>query len=204
MKCGVVYLEAPALKHKQTKTYTLTTSSPPPPPPNKPKPKKQQQKNKKTKQNKSKNKQKNLHSHTQASLNDDLITELEFTEALSGLSKDTAPGLDKFKPIPKLGKDHSKLKGYRRLTMQNTTGKLMERIVARKFARDLERRNIPKPRRTQSRQNHLGKRSQIRRRIYTLLSLVIMMVVIMMVIMMVAVMIVAIMVEAVMMRVLLL
>ena len=29
--------------------------------------------------------------------NDDLITELEFTEALSGLSKDTAPGPDKIK-----------------------------------------------------------------------------------------------------------
>ena len=29
--------------------------------------------------------------------NDDLITELEFTEALSGLSKDTAPGPDKVK-----------------------------------------------------------------------------------------------------------
>ena len=30
------------------------------------------------------------------------------------------------KPIPKLGKDHRKLNGYRILTMQNTTGKLME------------------------------------------------------------------------------
>ena len=29
--------------------------------------------------------------------NDDLITELEFIEALSGLSKDTAPGPDKVK-----------------------------------------------------------------------------------------------------------
>ena len=32
---------------------------------------------------------------TEASSNDDLITELEFTEALSGLSKDTAPGPDR-------------------------------------------------------------------------------------------------------------
>ena len=31
-----------------------------------------------------------------------------------------------FKPIPKLGKDHSKLTGCHVLTMQNTTGKLME------------------------------------------------------------------------------
>ena len=139
---------------------------------------------------------------TEIGSNDDLITELEFTEALSILSKDTAPGPDKvkysdiknlsvdnkselfrlyeesfatgqvpedwshsyLKPIPKLGKDHSKLKGYRILTMQNTTGKLMERIVARKLAQDLERRNVlpPKPRRIPSRKNHLGKHSQIR------------------------------------------
>ena len=49
------------------------------------------------------------------------------------------------KPIPKAGKDHSKLNGYRILTMQNTTGKLMERIVARKLAQDLERRNVLPP-----------------------------------------------------------
>ena len=109
-----------------------------------------------------------------------MITELEFTEALSGLSKDTAPGNDRvkysdiknlsvdnksqlfrlyeesfatgqfpedwsdsyFKPIPKPGKDLSTLNGYRILTMQNTTGKLMERIVARKLTQDLERRNV--------------------------------------------------------------
>ena len=139
---------------------------------------------------------------TEAGSNDDMITELEFTEALSGLSKDTAPGPDRvkysdiknlsvhnkselfrlyeesfatgqvpedwshsyLKPIPKPGKDHSKLNGYRILTMQNTTGKLMERIVARKLAQDLERRNVlpPKLRRIQSRKIHLGKRSQIR------------------------------------------
>ena len=117
---------------------------------------------------------------TEAGSNDDMITELEFTEALSGLSKDTAPGPDRvkysdiknlsvhnksklfrlykesfatgqvpedwshsyLKPIPKPGKDHSKLNGYRILTMQNTTGKLMERIVARKLVQDLERRNV--------------------------------------------------------------
>ena len=137
-----------------------------------------------------------------------MITELEFTEALSGLSKDTAPGPDRvkysyiknlsvdnkielfrlyeesfatgqvpkdwshsyLKPIPKPGKDHSKLNGYSILTTQNTMGKLMERIVARKLAQDLERRNVlptpppppPQPRRIQSRKIHLGKRSQIR------------------------------------------
>ena len=42
------------------------------------------------------------------------------------------------KPIPKPAKDHGKLNGYRILTVQNTTGKLMERIVARKLAQDLE------------------------------------------------------------------
>ena len=46
------------------------------------------------------------------------------------------------KPIPKQGKDHSKMNGYRILTMQNITGKLMERIVAGKLAQDLERRNV--------------------------------------------------------------
>ena len=137
-----------------------------------------------------------------AGSNDDQITELEFTEALSRLKKDTAPGPDKvkysdiknlsedgkselfrlyeesfstgripedwshsyLKPIPKPGKDHSKLNGYRILTMQNTTGKLMERIVARKLAEDLERkkRASTEPRRVQRRKNYLGKRCQIR------------------------------------------
>ena len=45
----------------------------------------------------------------------------------------------------KPGKDHSKLNGYCILTMQNTMGKLMERIVARKLAQDLERRNVLPP-----------------------------------------------------------
>ena len=108
-----------------------------------------------------------------------MITELEFTETLSGLSKHTAPGpvrvkysdiknlsvdnkselfrlyeesfstgqvpedlSDSYlKPIPKPGKDHSKLNGYRILTMQNTTGKLMEPFDAQ----ELERRNALPP-----------------------------------------------------------
>ena len=49
------------------------------------------------------------------------------------------------KPIPEAGKDSSKLNRYRILTMHNTTGKLMERIVARKLAQDLERRNVLPP-----------------------------------------------------------
>ena len=47
------------------------------------------------------------------------------------------------KPIP--GKDHSKLNRYCILTMHNTTGKLMEQIVARKLTQDLKRRNIFPP-----------------------------------------------------------
>ena len=120
---------------------------------------------------------------TEAGSNDDLVTELEFTEALPGLSQDTAPGPDRvkysdiknlsvdnknelfrlqeasfatgpvpedwlhsyLKPIPKPEKDHSKLNGYRILKMQKTTEKLMERIVARKLAQDLERRNVLLP-----------------------------------------------------------
>ena len=42
------------------------------------------------------------------------------------------------KLIPKLGKDHCNLIGYRILTKQNTIGKLTEFIVARKPNRDLE------------------------------------------------------------------
>ena len=49
------------------------------------------------------------------------------------------------KPILNPGKDHSKLNGYHIPTMQNTTGKLMERIVARKLAQDLDRRNVLPP-----------------------------------------------------------
>ena len=49
------------------------------------------------------------------------------------------------KPLPKPGKDHRKLNGYRILTMQNTVGKLMECIIARKLARDLEERAVLPP-----------------------------------------------------------
>ena len=49
---------------------------------------------------------------TEVSSNDDLITELEFTEALSGLSKDTPPGSDKVKysDIKNLSVDNSDAK----------------------------------------------------------------------------------------------
>ena len=132
---------------------------------------------------------------TEASVNDNLITELEFTAALSGLSKDTPPGPDKvkysdiknlsvdnkselfrlyegsfvtgqipedwshsyLKPIPRSGKD-------RILMVQNTTEKLMERILGQEACSGLgkEKRTSPKPRRAQNRKIHLGKRSQIR------------------------------------------
>ncbi|NQZ78185.1 MAG: endonuclease/exonuclease/phosphatase family protein, partial [Ekhidna sp.] len=46
------------------------------------------------------------------------------------------------KPLPKQGKDNRQLNGYRILTMQNIIGKLMERVVAKKLARDLEFRQI--------------------------------------------------------------
>ena len=47
---------------------------------------------------------------TEVGSNDDLITELEFTETLSGLSKDTAPGPDKVKysDIKNLSVDNKK------------------------------------------------------------------------------------------------
>ena len=47
--------------------------------------------------------------------------------------------------------------------MQNTTGKLMELIVARKLAQDLEGRKVlPQAKKDTEQENHLGKRSQIR------------------------------------------
>ena len=49
------------------------------------------------------------------------------------------------KALPKPGKDHRQLNGYRILTMQNTVGKLMESIIARKLTRDLEQREILPP-----------------------------------------------------------
>ena len=49
------------------------------------------------------------------------------------------------KPIPKPAKGQHKLNGYRIHTVYNTVGKLMERTVARKLARDLEGRKILPP-----------------------------------------------------------
>ena len=49
------------------------------------------------------------------------------------------------KALPKPGKDHKKLNGYRILTMQNTVGKLLERIIAKKLSRDLEERGVLPP-----------------------------------------------------------
>jgi hypothetical protein len=43
-------------------------------------------------------------------------------------------------PLPKPNKDHSKINGYRIITMHNTAGKLLERIAARWLASDLEQR----------------------------------------------------------------
>ena len=41
-------------------------------------------------------------------------------------------------PVPKPEKDPTSIKGYRIVTMQNTVGKLLEKIVARRLARQLE------------------------------------------------------------------
>ena len=66
------------------------------------------------------------------------------------------------RPIPKPRKDHHKLNGYRILTMQNTIGKLMERIVAAKLDRDLHDRGIlPANGGGQTRKRHMGKCSSI-------------------------------------------
>ena len=46
------------------------------------------------------------------------------------------------RPIPKPEKDHRKLNGYNNFIMQNTIGKLLECIVARKLARNLHDREI--------------------------------------------------------------
>ena len=42
--------------------------------------------------------------------------------------------------IPKPGRDHSQLNGYRIITMQNTVGKLMEKQVAKQLTQDLEQK----------------------------------------------------------------
>ena len=41
-------------------------------------------------------------------------------------------------PVPKPDKDKTSIKGYRIVTMQNTVGKLLEKIVARRLAIQLE------------------------------------------------------------------
>jgi len=35
--------------------------------------------------------------------------------------------------LPKLGKDHTKVKGWRPIVLANTTGKLAEKIIAQKL-----------------------------------------------------------------------
>ncbi|XP_012940510.1 uncharacterized protein LOC106012342 [Aplysia californica] len=39
-------------------------------------------------------------------------------------------------PLPKPGKDHSNIKGYRIITMQNTYGKILEKIVAKRLRKE--------------------------------------------------------------------
>ena len=48
-------------------------------------------------------------------------------------------------PVPKPEKDHSRIAAYRIITMQNTVGKLLEKIVARRLAKELEDKNILPP-----------------------------------------------------------
>ena len=43
--------------------------------------------------------------------------------------------------LPKPMKDHSRLKGYRIITMANVWVKVMEKIAARRLSRDLEQRD---------------------------------------------------------------
>ena len=64
---------------------------------------------------------------TEASSNDDLITELKFTEALSGLSKDTAPGPEKviYSGIKNMPVD-SKSELFRRYEESFATGQIPE------------------------------------------------------------------------------
>ena len=47
--------------------------------------------------------------------------------------------------VPKPGKDLTSIKGYRIVTMQNTVGKLLEKIVARRLAIQLENDNLLPP-----------------------------------------------------------
>ena len=48
-------------------------------------------------------------------------------------------------PLPKPGKDHTQIQGYRIITMQNTIGKLLEKIIARKLSCHLERLGLLPP-----------------------------------------------------------
>ena len=69
------------------------------------------------------------------------------------------------KPIPKQGKRQAEWIYI--FTIQNTTGMLMERIVNRKIAGDLERRNVLVPNQGEFRAGkHLGKRSQFAYDVY--------------------------------------
>ena len=45
-------------------------------------------------------------------------------------------------PVPKPEKDRTSIKGYRIVTMQNTVGKLLEKVVARRLANQLENDNL--------------------------------------------------------------
>ena len=45
-------------------------------------------------------------------------------------------------PVPKPNKDRTSIKGYRIVTMQNTVGKLLEKMVARRLANQLENDNL--------------------------------------------------------------
>ena len=48
-------------------------------------------------------------------------------------------------PVPKPDKDHTSIKGYRIVTMQNTVGKLLEKVVARRLAIQLEEEKLLPP-----------------------------------------------------------
>ena len=45
-------------------------------------------------------------------------------------------------PVPKPEKNHTSIKGYRNVTMQNTVGKILEKIVAKRLASQLENDNL--------------------------------------------------------------
>ena len=48
-------------------------------------------------------------------------------------------------PVPKPDKDHTRIAAYRIITMQNTVGKLLEKIVARRLVKELEDKEILPP-----------------------------------------------------------